>query len=107
MSMNRIIRQGLDLAQGLAALPFETIQRGWREDDTAASQSVKRMAAFAEGLVTLPFKAARDFFEEDPPIQTNQNQQSSNSSGQVNQEHQNSNPSNQVNQQPQGYMGGP
>ncbi|MHB1419158.1 MAG: hypothetical protein ACYCX4_06140 [Bacillota bacterium] len=70
--MNRIIRQGLDLFQGFVALPFEAIHRNWRDDNTPTTQAIKRTAAFAEGLVTLPFKAARDFFEEDPPSQGNQ-----------------------------------
>lgn len=70
MSLNGLLRQGLDLMEGLAALPFEVTRQLWDEEGSTTSQVIRQAAYITEGLVTMPFRVAREFLEENPSQQT-------------------------------------
>lgn len=64
MSVNKLIRQSLGLFEGIAAMPFQVIQKLWNEETSTTSTFIKQAAQLSEGLATMPFKFAREIFEE-------------------------------------------
>lgn len=59
--MNKVVREGLDLAQQIAALPFKAARQALQET-TLRSQPlgdvIEESLTLGEGLAKLPFKAA-------------------------------------------------
>lgn len=64
MSLNRLIRQGLESMEGLVALPFQAARQLWRDEETPAGKALKRAACLAENLVTTPLRTAKEAFVE-------------------------------------------
>lgn len=63
MSLNRLIRQGIESMEGLVALPFEAVRQLWRDEEAPAGRTIRRGASLAENLLTAPFRILKEAFE--------------------------------------------
>lgn len=63
MSLNRLIRQGIESMEGLVALPFQAARQLWRDEEAPAGKAIKRGACLAENLLTTPFRILKEAFE--------------------------------------------
>lgn len=63
MSLNRLIRQGIESMEELIALPFQVAQQLWRDEDSPTGKAIRRGACLAENLLTTPLRALKEAFE--------------------------------------------
>jgi len=64
MSMNQLIRQGLNMVETMAAMPFQVVRRLWARENSEVGQIINHATSLGEGMATMPVRFVKEFFED-------------------------------------------
>lgn len=64
MSINKLVRQTINLMEGFATIPFQVVQQLWGDESSNTGKIIKQTAFMSEQLAAMPFRLAREFFSD-------------------------------------------
>ncbi|WP_227764478.1 hypothetical protein [Zhaonella formicivorans] len=66
MSINKLVRQSINLMEGFATMPFQIAQQLWGDESSNTGRIIKQTAYMSEQVAAMPFRFAREIFSEQP-----------------------------------------